>query len=81
MLQLELQQTKKYHAKNKVRYWIVTFTFQNIQPFEFKVRSLPELATVSGIPLQTLKRIIYDPDYHSKKYSDFLKYVEFQAVY
>ena len=82
MLEFEPQQiTNRPLEKRMVRYWIITFTFNNIQPIEFKVRSLPQFATLSGIPIATLKHIVYNTNYHSKKYADFMKYCQFQAVY
>ena len=84
MLTFEQQNVRNRNiniSKRNVRYWIITFNFNNVQPIEFKVRSLPEFANVVGIPIHTLKKIIYDNDYNTKKYIDFLKYTTFQAVY
>ena len=83
MLQLQVPQIKNYQKSKQpqVRYWIITFQFNNVQPIEFKVRSLSEFSTISGIPIHTIKKLIYDNEYHSKKYSELLKYTNFQAVY
>ena len=80
MLQFEIPQNKNPKFNRVVRYWIVIFRFPNLQPIEFRVRSIPELSVITGIPVQSLKRIIYDNKYNTKKYADFLKYCEFNPI-
>lgn len=67
--------------KQKVIYWKVTFTFPQMNPLEFKVRSIKEFSKITGIKDITLRKIVYDKKYHSKKYDTALKYMTIEPVY
>lgn len=74
----ELKQTNK---NNNILYWKLTVSFPNANPLEFKCSSLAQLANVLGIKETTLRKIIYKPAYHSKKYHELLKYVSLTPQY
>lgn len=69
--------------KNKPRlvYWKVVIAFPHINPLEFKVSTLAEFALITGIKYVTLRRIVYDKNYNSKKYNDLLQYTTVTPVY
>ena len=48
----------------------------------FRVRSTGEVANITGIPLQTLKKMIYDKNnYKTKRYKEFMQYVECKHIF
>ena len=81
MLTFEVQPNDNPKHKRIVKYWKLTIQFPNLNKMEFRVRSTNEVANITGIPLQTLKKILYDKTYNTKKYNEFIKYVECVPVY
>ena len=75
---VDLQQTNK---NNNILYWKLTVSFPNIKPLEFKCSSLNQLSHILGIRDTTLRKIIYKPSYHSKKYQELLKYITLTHQY
>ena len=68
MLHFERQPTKDPKHKRVVKYWIVSIKIPNVKDMTFQVRSVAEIADITGIPLQTLKKIVYEKDkYKTKK--------------
>ena len=67
------------HTKNAktqmIIYWKLVIQLPNINPLEFKVSSIKQLSNILGIKETTLRKIIYKPDYHSKRYSKLLKQI------
>ena len=65
----------------KVIYWKVTLAFPQIKPLEFIVSTLSEFALITGIKYLTLRKIVYDKSYHSKRFDTVFKYVSITPVY
>ena len=64
-----------------ITYWKLTIALPNVKPLDFKVRSIKQLATILEMNETTLRKIIYDKHYHSKRYEEFLKYVTLTPQY
>ena len=71
----------KQSPKKRVIYWKVTVAFPQIKPLEFKVSTLSEFALLTGINYITLRRIVYDKNYHSKRFDTVFKYITINPVY
>ena len=66
---------------NTIVYWKLTIALPNVKPLDFKVRSIKQLASILEMNETTLRKIVYDKKYHSKRYQDFLKYVRLTPQY
>ena len=69
------------NANTTITYWKLTIALPNVKPLDFKVRSIKQLATILEMNETTLRKIVYDKHYHSKRYEDFLKYVTLTPQY
>lgn len=82
MLTFERQPSKDPKHKRIVKYWIITIQFSHVNKMEFRARSISEISDITGIPLQTLKKLIYEKNtYKTKRYTEFIKYVECKPVF
>ena len=82
MLEFERQPSSDPKRKRIVKYWLITIKFPNLNNMSFRLRSTGEVADVTGIPLQTLKKMIYDKDnYKTKRYKEFMQYVECKLIF
>lgn len=81
MLQLISPKRKRDKPLKYPIYWKLIVKAPAFKPLVYRVDSLQELGHYTGVNQSTLQKIIYDKDYHSKKYSEALKIVEFQPVY
>ena len=66
---------------NHITYWKLTISLPNVNPLEFKVSSIKQLSDILGIKETTLRKIVYTPNYNSKRYNDFLKHITLTAHY
>ena len=64
-----------------IKYVIARFKFKSLPAFDIEYHSIEYLADKLKINVNTLKKIIYNKNYKSKKYDDLIKYVEFIPVY
>ena len=79
---IEPQPTATTDQNNTViTHWKLTIALPNVRPLEFKVRSIKQLANVLEMNETTLRKIVYDKKYHSKRYEDFLRYVTLEPQY
>ena len=83
MLHLVPPPTDTNSKKNKPRlvYWKVVIAFPHVNPLEFKVSTLSEFALITGINYITLRRIVYDKQYKSKKYDTLFKHTTITPIY
>ena len=82
MLQyIEPPSLKQPRKNNNILYWTLTISFPNIASLSFKVFSISQLANILEMKEVTLKKILYNPSYNSKKYAIMLKYVSIAPVY
>ena len=68
-------------ANKRVVYWKITVSFPEIKSLEFKVATLSEFALLTSINYITLRKIVYDKNYHSKKYDTAFKHISITPVY
>ena len=73
--------TNTNKEKKRIIYWKVVIALPQINPLEFKVSTLSEFALLTGINYITLRRIVYDKKYNSKKYDTLFKHVSITPVY
>ena len=66
---------------NNITYWKLVISFPHTKPLEFKVASLKQLADILEIKETTLRKIVYEPQYNSKKFKELLTYVSISAQY
>ena len=73
------------HTKNSktqmIVFWKFVIRLPNVNPLEFKVSSIKQLSDILGIKETTLRKIVYKPDYHSKRYRELLKYITLTPQY
>ena len=69
------------NGKPCITYWKLVIQLPNVNALEFKVSSIKKLADIIGIKETTLRRIVYDQGYHSKKYDEFLKCITLTPHY
>ena len=67
--------------KKKIIYWKVSIKFPDLNPLEFKVLSINELSKIIGMKDITLRKIVYDKKYKSRKYAEMVKYLKVEPVY
>lgn len=78
---IEPTNLKKPKNNHNILYWILTISLPNIAPLKFKIFSITQLANILDMSEGTLKKILYVPSYHSKKYSVMLQYVTITPVH
>ena len=71
------------HRNNqqKIDFWMVEINFDHIQPICLRYKSLRQIADHWNIKDATLRKIVYDTNYHSKKYIDLINHIKITAVY
>ena len=67
--------------QRKFDFWMVEINFDHIQPICLKYKSLHQIAEHWKIKDATLRKIVYDSNYHSKKYIDLVNHINIYAVY
>ena len=72
--------TEKQDSK-RIIYWKVVVKFPNINPLEFRISSIREFADITGINDATLRQIVYNKNYKSKKYDNVFKHISLKPVY
>ena len=82
MLQI-VQPTIQYDKTQprRIIHWKMIVKLPELLPVVFIANSLRDIVNFLGIKEVTLRKILFDKTYHSKKYSETLKYVSFEPVY
>ena len=81
MLEFEYPPIEDKSRKKVVRYWLVSLKFENVKPMEFRVRSITDICEITGIKVNTLKKILYDESYQTKRFNELLRFASFTPVY
>ena len=73
--------SNKTSNKKAILYWIVSIEFPGMNPLQFSVSSIKHFSIITGIKDTTLRKLVYDKNYNSKKYGDAFKHIKLAPVY